>query len=241
MTNANPNSATRVLIIEDEPDLLDAMVTFLHLDGLTAHGVASLHAAEQRLRTHVNDILVLDLGLPDGDGLAWLNAHPELVRNGIIITTARGESPARIAGVRAGADAYLVKPVQLEELSALIGNLMRRRQPMAASHWQLSSLNWTLRSPTGLSMKLTNMELCVMKMVAPCPGQVVTRHALIVGLGHDPDVFDARRLEILIRRLRAKAEDCFGVRFPLDTAHGAGYSFTADIVMVSSHADVRLS
>lgn len=229
MTITKPNAATRVLIIEDEPELLDAMVTYLTLDGLTAHGVGSLRAAEQWLRTHPHDILVLDLGLPDGDGLAWLNAHSELVHQGVIITTARGESAARIAGVRAGADAYLVKPVQLEELSALIGNLMRRRQPTAAQHWQLNPLNWTLKSPLGVSMKLTNTELKVMKMVSPCPGKVVTRPALIVGLGHDPESFDARRLEILIRRLRTKAEGCFGMRFPLDTAHGLGYSFTSAI------------
>ena len=132
MTNTHLSSATRVLVVEDERDLLDAMVTFLNLDGLSAHGVGNLRAAEQWLQNNPHDILVLDLGLPDGDGLAWLNAHPELVHKGVIITTARGESDARIVGVRAGADAYLVKPVQLEELSGLVSNLMRRRRSTAA-------------------------------------------------------------------------------------------------------------
>ncbi len=229
MKNVNPNTATRVLIIEDEPDLLDAMVTFLNLDGMTAHGVGSLHAAEQWLSTHPHDILVLDLGLPDGDGMTWLSARSELADKGVVITTARGDSAARIEGVRGGADAYLVKPVQLEELSGLIGNLMRRRQKMVAQCWQLNPLNWTLTSPMGLSMKLTNMELRVMKAVFSCPGQVVSRQALIVGLGHDPDTFDLRRLEILIRRLRTKAQICLGVGLPLVTAHGAGYAFTGSI------------
>jgi len=82
-------------------------------------------------------------------------------------------------------------------------------------------------------MKLTNMEMCVMKLVTPFPGQVVTRNALIVGLGHNPETFDTRRLEILIRRLRTKAQACFGIQFPLETAHGAGYSFTAAIAFVA--------
>ena len=225
------DAATRVLIVEDEPDLLNAMLSFLALDGLTAYGVGSLREADQWLLSHAHDILVLDLGLPDGDGLAWLAARSDLVHKGVIITTARGESPARVNGVRAGADAYLVKPVQLEELSALIGNLMRRRQPIAPPVWLLNVLNWTLKSPQGVSMKLTSTELKVMKMVTPCPGQVVTRHTLVVGLGHDPDVYDPRRLEILIRRLRGKSEACFGQPIPLDTAHGEGYSFTAAINM----------
>jgi len=229
MSHATVSPATRVLIVEDEPDLLDAMLSFLKLDDLTVHGVGSLREADHWLLSHTHDILVLDLGLPDGDGLAWLAARSDLVHKGVIITTARGESPARVSGVRAGADAYLVKPVQLEELSALIGNLMRRRLPNKPLVWQLNALNWTLKSPQGVSMKLTSTELKVMKMVSPCPGQVVTRNALVVGLGHDPDVYDLRRLEILIRRLRSKAETCFGQRFPLDTAHGEGYSFTAAI------------
>lgn len=232
MTNANSISATRVLIVEDEPDLLDAMVTFLNLEGMVAHGAGTLQAADQWLRNHPHDILVLDLGLPDGDGLQWLSAHSELTSKGVIITTARGISTARIAGAKAGADAYLVKPVQLEELSCLIDNLMRRLQPTPAQHWQLCPLRWTLIAPAGISMKLTNMELCVMKMVTPCPGQVVTRHALIAGLGHDPEMFDQRRLEILIRRLRTKAQACFGTQLPLETAHGAGYSFTAPIDVI---------
>jgi DNA-binding response OmpR family regulator len=229
MTHATSNTATRVLIIEDEPDLLNAMVSFLNLDGWTAYGVGSLRAADLWLLTHSHDILVLDLGLPDGDGLAWLKTHAALIHKGVIITTARGESAARIDGVRAGASAYLVKPVQLEELSALIGNLLRRIQPTPVQQWLLSPLRWTLVSPAGISMKLTNMELAVMKRVATCPGLVVTRQALIVALGHNPDTFDQRRLEILIRRLRTKAQICFGVGLPLETAHGAGYAFTGAI------------
>jgi len=231
MINTAMNGATRVLIIEDEADLLDAKLSFLKLDGFTVHGVGSLREADHWLLSHTHDILVLDLGLPDGDGLAWLAARSDLVHQGVIITTARGESPARVSGARAGADAYLVKPVQLEELSALIGNLMRRRQQVAPQVWQLNVLNWTLKSPLGVSAKLTSSELKLMKMFTTCPGHVVTRHALVVGLGHDPDVYDPRRLEILIRRFRSKAKTFFGPHFPLDTAHGEGYSFTAAISM----------
>lgn len=62
----------RILVIEDEVDLLDATVTYLNMEGMVADGVRSLTAASQWIRTHAFDIVVLDLGLPDGDGLQWL-------------------------------------------------------------------------------------------------------------------------------------------------------------------------
>ena len=173
---------------------------------------------------------MLDLGLPDGNGLDWLGARPDVVKKGVVVTTARGESSSRVAGVKAGALAYLVKPVQMEELSGLIVNLMSRQQKPESKVWFLSHLNWTLKSPSGESMKLTSMELKVMKALTACPGQVVPRQTLIAALGHNPDFYDPKRLEILIRRLRAKADACFGMQFPLVTAHGEGYSFLASIV-----------
>lgn len=229
----NPNesgAALRVLIVEDETDLIDPMVSFLQLEGFSSHGVSTLRAADQWLSSHEHDVLVLDLGLPDGNGLDWLSARPDLVRKGVIITTARGENTSRIAGARAGALAYLVKPVQLEELSRLIVNLTSRQQKPESKAWILSHLHWTLKSPLGVSMKLTSMELKVMKALTACPGQVVARQTLIAALGHNADFYDPKRLEILIRRLRTKADACLGVPLPLETAHGEGYSFIASIV-----------
>lgn len=159
-----------VLVIEDEPDLREAMVSFLQLESMTAVGVGGLAAAEAALSSQDFDVLVLDLGLPDGDGLAWLAAHPGLSDKGVIITTARGEATSRITGVRAGADVYLVKPVQLEELVALIRNVMRRLRPAMARNWVLDVTTWCLNSPDGVSVKLTHSERCCCWSWRTCPG-----------------------------------------------------------------------
>lgn len=217
----------RILVIEDEPDLLEATVTYLQLEGFHVAGVASLGAADDWVRTNSFDILVLDLGLPDGDGLAWLAARPRWQDKGIVITTARGDEHERIHGIKVGADLYLVKPVSLEELSSLLTNLSRRLQGKSQPCWVLSPLDWTLHSPVGQLVKLTHSELTVLRRLADQPGQTVTRQLLAADLGHDPELYDYRRMEVLIRRLRTKVREVTGLELPLQTAHRLGYAFAA--------------
>lgn len=224
-----PIPTANVLVVEDEADLLDAMVTYLNMKGFKADGVRSLLAAEQWLRTHSHDVLLLDLGLPDGDGLQWLQAHGGLLNKGVIITSARGRIEQRVAGVEAGADAYLVKPVQLEELVHLVGNLARRLKDRPAGHWHMRRFLWTLESPNGVSIKLTHSEFKLLGRLAQSPGEAVARDALILAMGHDPLSYDGRRLEILVRRLRKKAQEQLGFELPLETAKRVGLAFTAPL------------
>jgi DNA-binding response OmpR family regulator len=225
----NLSVAPRVLVVEDEPDLLDAIVTFLNLEGLVADGVGSLAAADSWMRTHSFDMLVLDLGLPDGDGLQWLSRHSSWRDKGVVITTARGQEPERIEGVRTGADVYLVKPVALEELSSLLSNLWRRLRGQAENRWLLRPLAWMLQPPVGQSVQLTHSELMVLQRLAAQPGQAVSRQDLVLALGQDPQAYDFRRMEVLVRRLRNKVRESAGVDLPLETVHRLGYAFVASL------------
>lgn len=232
MRPALDTAAIIVLVVEDEPDLREAIVSFLGLDGFAAYGVGLLQKAEQWLQTHTPDIVVLDLCLPDGDGLEWLQRTPSLNGKGVIITTARGELPQRIAGIKAGADAYLVKPIQLEELASMVANLSKRVSHPEEACWRLHALQWLLESPQGGQLKLTHSEMVVLRGAAAEPGRAVHRDDLIVALGLDPATYDARRMEVLVRRLRTKAKACFGQELPLETAHRFGYAFTAPIRLI---------
>ncbi len=228
MSNSNPLHG-RILVIEDEVDLMDAMVTYLNMEGFAADGVSSLNMATQWIRTHQFDVAVVDLGLPDGDGMAWFKENLLLQKKGMIITTARGDSNQRIEGIKAGADVYLVKPIQLEELASLVHNLMRRIRAQAPPSWVLHRMNWMLHHPSGMPLKLTHSEFMFMQVMAEQSGQAVARQALVTRLGHDPQTYDFRRLEILVRRLRNKAKDLLGSDLPLETVHKIGYAFTAPI------------
>lgn len=231
--------APYTLVVEDDPDQREAIVTFLNLEGIAADGVGSLGLAERWITIHRLDILVMDLGLPDGDGLEWISRQPELQTKGVIITTARGLPEERVKGVRTGVDSYLVKPIHLEELAAVVQNLYRRlnnaKDPVG---WTLDGLGWDLVAPNGDKVKLTRSETLVLSVLSDCGGAGASRDALITGLGHKPDLYDWRRMEILVRRLRGKVEQTLGIPLPLRTVHGYGYAFTEPLHVSSATKDV---
>ena len=229
MKHKSLSQPLRVLVIEDEPDVRVALVSYLKIDGLMAHGVGTLEEADHMMNAEPFHVILLDLGLPDGDGIQWLKTRNDLQDMGVIIVTARGDAPSRVAGVRAGADVYLIKPVLPEELVSLIHNLTRRIHGKLSATWSLDVMAWRLTSPEGISIKLTHSERMLLQRMAESPGHTVSREDLAVSLGNNPDHYDYRRLEMMIRRLRQKADEFFKVPFPLETAHGKGYAFTAQI------------
>jgi DNA-binding response OmpR family regulator len=221
----------KVLIIEDEPDLCEGITSFLQLEGIDATGVTSSHAADAWLNQHQTDIILLDIGLPDQDGVTWLRqrqSHPF----GIIITSARGELSDRMRGLSAGADAYLVKPVELSELILIIRNLAQRLGFQSTPIWSINPLTWALTTPDKRQVRLTASESAIITRLATDAGQTVSRDELILALGYQPLSYDIRRMEILIRRLRNKVRDQLNAPLPLETVHGHGYAFAEQIGIV---------
>lgn len=228
------SGSPRVLVIEDEPDLQEALVAYMRMEGMQAHGVSSLHEAEGWMAKNDCDILLLDLGLPDGDGIIWLNKNDNVKEKGIIIVTARSDALSRVNGVRAGADVYLVKPVLPEEIVSLVNNMMRRLRGQAPANWVLDSTGWRLFLPDGRNLKLTHSEHMLLQRLASVAGQAVSRENLASSMGNNPEYYDFRRMEVLVRRLRNKFSDTLGVNIPLETVHRQGYAFTANIVIANA-------
>lgn len=233
MSAVASHPSASILIVEDESALRDTTAIYLELEGYIVRAVATMAGAEQWLAREQFDILVLDRGLPDGDALTWLKArHAALRHKGIIITSARGDNDDRVAGIRAGADIYLVKPVLLEELSSLIHNLLRRIDDRRQGIWQLHRTRWLIESPEGVEVRLTHSEHVFLSSLAAIPGHPVSREELILLLGQKPAHYDVRRMDMLVRRLRAKCEDALGHPLPVQTAHRQGYAFIAPITLV---------
>ncbi len=232
--NDRPDSRTKILVVEDEPDLCEAMVSFLELEGYQTTGVGNVAEADAWLKAHPIDIVILDVGLPDRDGISWIRQAETTRDKGLIVTTARGELPDRIRGLTAGADAYLVKPVEFEELRLIVSNVANRLGcgvPSTITAWKLDLVRWELSSTNGDTIKLTRSETTLLATLAASPGKTVPRDDLIHALGYTPESYDPRRMEILVRRLRNKVRIQTPMRLPLETVHGQGYAFTADIVV----------
>lgn len=221
----------RVIVVEDEPDLNSAIVSFLNLSGFTADGVRGIGQLDAWLGTHDCDLAVLDLGLPDGVGLSVIERLRNGGQRGVVVVTARGQVQDRISGYAKGADNYLVKPIDMHELVAVLAAL-HQRLPVRADPWRLDLLAWQLSAPQGQQIRLTRSEVAVMGVLASAPGQPAERAAIAQALGLRPSDYDPRRLEILIRRLRRKVLDAVGVDAPIETVHGIGYAFTASIAIL---------
>jgi DNA-binding response OmpR family regulator len=224
----------RVLVVEDQADLREAIVSYLALEAVSASGVGTLAQARAWCAHNEFDVLILDLGLPDGDGIDWLQTSGLLGSRGVLILSARGSPPQRLAGLRAGADAYLVKPVPLEELALQVRRLSDRvlgwPAPDAAairpSAWQLSSRTWILTAPNGRELQLKHTELQLLQALMNPAGEVLSKEQVVESQGADPDRFDYRRVETLIRRLRQRCREVLGLELPIQTIYGRGLAFT---------------
>lgn len=247
MTEIRPAKALspqppRVLVLEDEPHLREAIVSYLNTEPVSAHGAGSIAQASAWCERHDFDILILDLGLPDGDGLQWLADRRALAQKGVIILSARGLPTHRLAGLKAGADVYLVKPVPLEEivlhvhkLSARLtmgpvartsGSLSRRRTKADSPGWQLHASVWQLLAPNGKSLTLKLAEKLLLQLLLGSAGEVVGKAQIIESLGGKVDSYDYRRIETLVRRLRARCRKTLATELPILTVYGRGLAFT---------------
>ena len=220
------NPTMQILLIEDDIDLGQAVAEHLEDAGHRVHWVKRLAHASDWLAVHVPDLLLLDLGLPDGDGLAaltrWRQAGMHLPA---LVLTARVQVADRIAGLRSGADDYLVKPFDLDELLARIDAVMRRTTASAPAADGLrldAARRCALRGSE--TIELTAMEWAVLERMARHPGHVFSRADLEDGL-IDAGLSDSHSnsLEVIISRLRKK----LGAQ-AIHTQRGLGYRYAPD-------------
>lgn len=225
---------THVLVVEDEPRLRKDLVDFLMLSGLTATGVATAREMRKAFADGgAPAVVILDVGLPDGNGF---DLAVEIRRGhacGIIMLTALGDSDDRIRGFESGADIYLVKDSMLREIEAAIRSLLRRTGDLPAveiandDQWVLDSTSWTLTAPNQHTLKLTATEFAFMSILCSNGGEVCQRDELLETLARPKANFDNRHLDAVVSRLRRKIEHHSKLHAPIKVVYGVGYTFTA--------------
>lgn len=229
-------SKPQIAIVEDEPVLRDYIVRFFSGRGYACWGADSAETFYREVAVRPTDIVLLDIGLPGEDGLHVAKHLAAADRYGIIIVSARGNVDDRLTGLDLGADAYLVKPVDLRELAATVDNLWRRiakdkasAGPSATPHpaqWQLHRTDWKLVSPSGGVLPLTASEYRFIWRLVESAGEPVAKEHLMIALGGTPDSYDYHRIESLVSRLRKKAQSTLGTELPIKAIQSYGFVFS---------------
>lgn len=229
---------TRILIVEDEQRLRKDLVDFLGLCGFTAEGTATAEGLRRALANdEPPDVIILDVGLPDGNGFDLAGEIRGTYRCGIIMLTALGDGDDRIRGFESGADIYLVKHSTLREIEAAIRSLLRRTGDHAdfadntAGKWALDSRNWTLTAPNQRSLKLTATEFALVRTLCKHDGGVCARKELAETIARPKTHFDNRHLDAVVSRLRRKIGEQTNLEVPIKVVYGVGYTFTAPTVL----------
>lgn len=229
-----------VALVEDNTELREELTFGLTRLGFRVWSAASAAEFYQGLSTRACHVVVVDVGLPGEDGFSVSSRLRAISPIGIVMLTGRGHLEDRVRGLQGGADAYLVKPVDLRELAAVISGVMRRLSLTTAqlpapplvnlgADWTLEAAERVLVSPRGTwRLRLTNSEYVFMEHMLRNFRQVVSRAEAADAI--DPtraEDFDLHRIDMLVSRLRRKAEEA-QVDLPLRAVRGRGYVFGRD-------------
>lgn len=219
----------KLLVVEDEVLLRHHLHTRLGENGHVVNAVADAEDALHRIGEYNHDLAIIDLGLP---GMSGLDLIRELRNQGklfpILILTARGNWQDKVEGLAAGADDYVVKPFQFEELEARLNALLRRSSGFVQSTIAAGPLELDLNRKQAMLfdqvLGLTAYEYRILEYLMRHHQQVVSKDRLIEQLYPDDEERDPNVIEVLVGRLRRKLEGDAGFK-PIETVRGQGYLF----------------
>jgi two-component system, OmpR family, phosphate regulon response regulator OmpR len=226
--------SARLLLIDDDARLTTMVGDYLRRNGFEVDTAGSLGAGRERIKHTAYDALLLDLMLPDGDGLELtreLRGQPRTRRLPLLMLTARGEPMDRIVGLEIGADDYLPKPFEPRELLARVKALLRRAAPDPVDDEVLNfgrleiDLGARQARLDGQACELTSHQFELLCVLAQNPGRVLSRDQIMDALkGHPLEAFD-RSIDVHISRIRAVIEDDPKQPRRVLTVRGSGYVF----------------
>jgi two-component system, OmpR family, response regulator len=240
LRSATESGALRQLIyvVEDDEGVARLVMRALEEFGHPVEWFRDGKSVLRRLQAERPDLCVVDLGLPDIDGIELIRQIGAMTNCGILILTGRGHTIDRVMGLELGADDYVVKPFEPRELVARVRSILRRRgapgQAGAASQRRYASfMGWTLdcaanilRAPDGTEHVIGTAETQVLRAFVERPHQILTREQLLSQRDLSP--MD-RSIDVRISRIRRKIETDPQNPKIIKTVYGAGYMFTASV------------
>lgn len=228
----------KILIVDDDQEIRRLLVDYLARNGYEAVAARDGREMWRELGRHAIDLIVLDLMLPDTDGLNLcrdLRARPEHHNIPILMLTARGEDTDRIIGIEMGADDYLVKPFNPRELLARIKMILRRTRALPPNlrpetsrflvfaGWSLDTAARVLTDPDGIVTPLSGGEYRLLRIFLDHPNRVLNRDQLTEMIhGRDAEPYD-RAIDVQVSRLRQRLRDDSREPELIKTVRGEGY------------------
>ncbi|MEW6774868.1 MAG: response regulator transcription factor [Bdellovibrionota bacterium] len=213
--------ANKILIIEDDPNILRALQILLEEEGYRVVAASNLADGRKRTEAETPDLVLLDLMLPDGDGLDYCREYRQRSSMPIIIVSAKGEEVDKVVGLEIGADDYLTKPFSKRELLARVKSVLRRAAQAAKDQPSLDRekvitirgmrLNPKKYEVTfrGEILRLQPKEFDLLYILASNPNKVMNRKVLLKTIwGYGPDV-ETRTIDVHIKNLRVKLRPFF--------------------------------
>ena len=231
-----PLPATMIFVVEDDTEVAKLVVGALQEFGFATEAFRSGGSLLRRLQQARPDLCVVDLGLPDIDGIELVSQIAALSGCGVLILTGRGHMVDRVMGLELGADDYMVKPFEPRELVARVRSILRRRSTTAVpgkqrrhasfQGWSLDCAANILRAADGSDHLLGTAETQVLRNFLERPHQILPREQLVGQRDLSP--LD-RSLDVRISRLRRRLEEDPQNPKIIKTVYGAGYMFSAAV------------
>lgn len=217
-------------MVEDDRLLADVLCDSLALNGFKVERAGDANSAVNAARTFVPDLILLDVMLPDRSAFEVFESLHQGGRTPIVFLSARGETADRLRGLRLGADDYVTKPFELEELIARIQAVLRRsRTPVGRIQLGDTAIDFSAGNALrgGQPVHLTHREFEILEYLAVRRGRVVYRSELLRALwGYPDDSASTRSVDQAIARLRKKVEPDSDEPRYIRTVHGDGYRLT---------------
>jgi len=237
-----------ILIVDDDPEIRGLLVDYLARNGFEAIAARDGREMWQQFDRHAVDLVVLDLMLPDVDGLTLCRDLRAKSNTPILMLTARGEETDRIVGIEMGADDYLVKPFNPRELLARIKSVLRRTRALppnlrpesarclSFAGWCLDTAARLLIAPDGVATPLSGGEYRLLRILLDHPNRVLNRDQLTEMIhGREAEAYD-RAIDVQVSRLRQRLRDDSREPELIKTVRGEGYVLAAAVERQSSCA-----